>query len=154
MYEVTFTHDYHGEITLAGHTASEILRQAMTYDHDCSDTVGCDVAHMTRGGYLLIATSRMFGATECPTLSAVVAELPAGEFTREAIDAEENEWWQEASRYALHCPECNSVMIGDDEYPEHCTNCAHDIDVESAEKITPRVIIPGEVITDPAELSR
>lgn len=133
MFEITVDHPYHGEFTLTG-TATDVLRQAMKYDHDCSDTVGCDIANMTDAGYLLIATDRMFSATECPTLSAVVDALPDTEYNRDAVEAEENEWWDEARKFAVYCPSCNSVMIGDGEYPEYCTNCANGFDPDQARK--------------------
>jgi hypothetical protein len=156
MYEVTFTHDYHGEITLAG-TASEILRQAMQYDHPCDDTTGCDVANMVKAGYLLIATDRMFGATECPTLEAAVNGLPESEYNRALIEADENAWWSEVSPHAVYCPECNTLLYGQDVYldpeenlPNYCTNCAHGFDPATAER--PRRVVQGTVISSALEI--
>ncbi len=139
MFEVTFDHPYWGEVTLTGGTVGEILAAAMKYDHPCEDTTGCDVANMTAGGFLLIATHRMFGATECPTLGAVWDVLPAEVKTRKAIEQDENEWWDTVKDSSVFCPECNTLLYGERVYlddaenlPSYCTNCAKGVDPSKA----------------------
>ena len=143
MYEVTFDHPFWGELTLTGGTVGEILAAAMKYDHPCEDTTGCDVANMTAGGFLLIATHRMFGATECPTLGAVWDVLPAEVKTRKAIEQDENEWWDTVKECSVFCPECRTLLHGEQTacadvvmVPEYCTKCAKYFDADTAERPT------------------
>lgn len=140
MFSATFDHPYWGELTLTGSTVSEILTAAMKYDHDCEDTTGCDVANMTAGGFLLVATHRMFGSTECPTLQAVWDVLPDDVKSRAAIERDENEWWDTVKDCSVFCPHCGSLLHGERTacgdvvmVPEYCTNCAESFDPDTAE---------------------
>lgn len=136
-YTVTVDHPYYGEISHSG-TVTELLEWAHEYDHPCDDTTGCDIANMRDGGWLLIATERMFGATECPTLSAVVDALPESAYNRDAVRKEEDEWWAYVSPVTVQCPHCGTYLHGDPEsreVPGFCTNCAEGFDPEKVERV-------------------
>jgi hypothetical protein len=124
MLTIAFDHPYHGPVTEQFGTRREALDWAVRQEHtnQCAD-IRCDITNMAEEGYTLAAVGYLYSATdELHFLDAVTAVC--GDVTREEIDEDESEWWENAKPYSRKCVACGAISHGDyDHIPWSCVSC-------------------------------
>jgi hypothetical protein len=98
------------------------LAAALEADHPCDDDTACDIGAAVRAGYEEAAAHLLMGATECPTVEALLDKLDIyGGFPWPRGWEEWCEWHSENGR---QCPECDAFNFAhDDIEPDYCGNC-------------------------------
>ncbi len=115
----------------------EPLRRALDRDHPCTDLQTCDIANAREQGFLATAAWLLAGATETPTVDAVVDCLGL-----DGAALKEAEWegwcaWHDA--HHVTCQACNSVnyaAVPEDLYGALCGNCRATIHAAPEEDAT------------------
>lgn len=124
MPTIAFDHPYHGAIAEAFGTKREALDWAVKQEHanQCSD-IRCDITNMAEDGYTFAAVGYLYSATDELHFLAAVTDV-FGDVTREEIDEDQSEWWENAKPYSRKCVACGAISHGDyDHIPESCVSC-------------------------------
>ena len=132
---VTADHPYYGAVTINARSADEAIALALVYDHGvngelCDDYAGCDIARSLRDGYPYTAAHRMVGATECPTLDAVIEAWGIDLYAANGWPTDHDAWCEHIHAFSFRCDACNGITYADEDNdrPERCASChAHDV---------------------------
>lgn len=100
------------------------LNDAILEDHACTDTVGCDIEVARKHGFILASAHLLLGATETPTVDAVIARY---NLVIPDVHSSTLQGWREFhDKNKRQCRECEAFMYADpdeDFEPNMCTNC-------------------------------
>lgn len=113
--------------------ARRVLADAVAMDHPCDD-YDCDISTALLHGFVLSAAYLLMGATETPSVDAVVSKYSLvipGVHSREF-----GKWVLFHRKYGRKCQSCESYMYANPETgfePATCTNCGGS-SLEEAEK--------------------
>lgn len=99
------------------------LADAVRADHPCDDR-SCDIAVALEQGYPQVAASLLLGATDAPTVGALIdaghAIVPANLERCRGWD----EWMAYHQAYGRRCPSCGAHTYGHDSWtPGECAEC-------------------------------
>jgi hypothetical protein len=94
------------------------LVTAVETDHGCADLAGCDIARSLHEGFVFTAAWLLIGATETPTIGAVLARYPDVKLHPFPSDFEEWKAWHD--EHKVVCPHCEHIMY---DAGGPCSNC-------------------------------
>jgi hypothetical protein len=96
------------------------LATAVETDHGCTDLQGCDIARALHEGFTYTAAWLLIGATETPTVGAVLARYP--DVKLYPLPSDFGEWGSWHDDHKVVCAECEHRNY--DAWGGTCTNCA------------------------------
>src|SRR5204862_441670 len=93
-----------------GRRFSTDVAEAVALDHPSCTDASCDIREALDAGFPLTAAWLLWGATETPTLDAV---LKAHEPARDWAGAEREGWEEHIADYGRSCSRCGGVTFAD-----------------------------------------